>query len=338
MLKLESPILQAPMAGISTPAMAAAVSNAGGLGALGVGNTDAKGAAKLIAETRALTTKPFNVNLFCHAPAQADTAKQAAWIAKLKPELERVGAKVPTELREIYTSFLVDDAMLAMLIETKPAFVSFHFGMPAPAKVKALKDAGIILFATATSLAEAKQIRGVGAIVAQGYEAGGHRGSFNPDAPDDQLGTLALTRVLVRSLDIPVIAAGGIMDGQGIAATLKLGAIGAQLGTAFVGTPESAADEGYRAALFSDAAQHTRMTRAVSGRLARCIANKFTAMEDSHAPAYPIAYDLGKTLHQAAKAKGDFGYGAQWAGQGAPLARALPAGELVRVLAREITL
>jgi nitronate monooxygenase len=181
----------------------------------------------------------------------------------------------------------------------------------------------------------------VDAVIAQGYEAGGHRGVFDPLAVDDRLGTLALTRVLVDRLgDVPVIAAGGIMDGAGIAAALRLGAVAAQLGTAFVGCPESSADEGYRAALRSEAAFHTMMTAAISGRRARCLANRFTELSESVAPgeipAYPIAYDAGKALHAVAKARGEFGYGAQWAGQGAPLARELPVAELVRVLGEEL--
>ena len=177
-------------------------------------------------------------------------------------------------------------------------------------------------------------------MVAQGYEAGGHRGVFDPDADDDRLGTMALTRLLVRALDDPVIAAGGIMDGAGIAAALRLGAAAAQLGTAFVGCPESSADAGYRRALESDAAHHTVMTRAISGRPARCLANRFTALgagiSPQAIPAYPIAYDAGKALHAAAKATGESGFGAQWAGQGAPLARALPAAELVAALRGEM--
>mgnify|MGYP001569220315 CR=1 FL=1 len=176
----------------------------------------------------------------------------------------------------------------------------------------------------------------VGMAMAARYE----RGLFDPDAPDDRLGTFALTRLLAHQLDLPVIAAGGIMDGAGIAAALKLGAAAAQLGTAFIACDESLADEAYRAALASDAAHHTVMTRAVSGRLARCLANRFTALgADIPArviPAYPIAYDLGKALHAAGKARGESGYGAQWAGQGAPLARAMPTAQLVARLAAEL--
>lgn len=229
-----------------------------------------------------------------------------------------------------------------MLLEERPAVVSFHFGIFPADRIAALQAAGIVLLATATSVEEARQIANAGmdAIVAQGFEAGGHRGIFDPDGPDDCLGTIALTRLLVRSFDLPVIAAGGIMDGSGIAAALHLGAAAAQLGTAFIGCAESAADAGYREALFSTAANHTVMTRAISGRPARSLANKFTALaaeiDDRTIPDYPIAYDAGKALAVAAKAAGDYGYGAQWAGQGGPLARQLPAAALVAELAAEM--
>ena len=337
-LGLSLPIIQAPMAGVSTPAMAAAVSNAGGLGSIGVGATDAAGARAMIDAVRAGTNRPFNVNLFCHRPARADPEREAAWIATLRPIFARYGAEPPARLTEIYRSFVEDDAMLAMLLETRPAIVSFHFGLPDAARMQALRDAGIVLVANATSLAEGHMLTaaGIDAVVAQGYEAGGHRGLFDPDAPDERLGTIALTRLLVRALDRPVIAAGGIMDGAGIAAALALGAQAAQLGTAFIACSESSADSGYRAALA--ACERTEMTRAISGRPARSIANHFTALacDPAAIPDYPIAYDAGKALNAAAKARGEPGYGAQWAGQAAPLARALPAAELVAQLAREL--
>jgi nitronate monooxygenase len=203
-----------------------------------------------------------------------------------------------------------------------------------------------VLLATATSLAEgrAAEAAGMDAVVAQGYEAGGHRGVFDPAAADERLGTLALTRLLVRRLGVPVVAAGGIMDGAGVAAVLRLGAVAAQLGTAFVACPESGAGAAYRAALLAGDAAHTVMTAGISGRPARCLANRFTALAETLAartpplipPDYPIAYDAGKALHAAAAARGEHGYGAQWAGQGAPMARALPAAELIATLAREL--
>jgi len=340
-LGIRSPIIQAPMAGFSTPAMAAAVSNAGALGSLALGTIDAETARKLIRETCALTDRPFNVNLFCHAPAGADPAREAAWLEWLAPRFWELGAEPPRAIREIYTSFVTDAAMLAMLLEERPAVVSFHFGLPTQAAISALKSAGIVLLATATHLHEAEKIEdaGIDAIVAQGIEAGGHRGLFDPGV-DDALGTLALTRLVVRCTALPVIAAGGLMDGAGIAAALALGAQAAQLGTAFLGSPESLIDEGHRRALLSGRSARTALTTSISGRKARSLSNRFTAMDGDDArppvPDYPIAYDAGKTLHAAAKAKGEYGYGAQWAGQAAPLARAMPAAELVKTLETEL--
>lgn len=341
-LGIDLPIIQAPMAGVSSPALAAAVANAGALGSIGVGATDADGASRMIAEVRARSNRSLNVNVFCHRPPQGDAAREAAWLEHLRPQFEKFGAHPPERLREIYRTFVDDDAMLTALVAARPRVVSFHFGLPPAARIRALRAAGIVLIASATSVAEGRAAAsaGVQAVVAQGYEAGGHRGVFDPDAPDDRLGTLALTRLLVRHLDVPVIAAGGIMDGAGIAAALRLGAAAAQLGTAFIACTESDADAGYRGLLASDAANHTVMTRAISGRPARCLANEFTRLGAGVAhrqiPAYPIAYDAGKALNAAAKATGETRFGAHWAGQGAPLARALPAARLIATLTHEL--
>ena len=342
-LGMKLPIIQAPMAGVSTPALAAAVSNAGGLGSIGIGASDVAGARAMIDETFARTDRPFNVNVFVHGPAVQDPEREAAWLAALEPVFAEFGVAPPSDLRVIYKSFVDDPEMLSLLVEKKPAVVSFHFGLPPAETITALKDTGIRLFATATSLAEAEAVEAAGldAIIAQGIEAGGHRGVFDPLAVDDGLGTFALTRLLVRKTGIPVIAAGGIMDGAGIAAACDLGAIAAQLGTAFIACPESAADDAYRAALKGPGALHTRLTTAISGRPARALANRFTELAETSLrgatpPDYPIAYDAGKALHAAAKACGEAGYGAQWAGQGAPLARAMPAAELMATLAREM--
>lgn len=341
-LGLAHPIIQAPMAGVSTPALAAAVSNAGGLGSIGIGATDTTGARKMIEELRGLTARPFNVNVFVHGEAKADADKEAAWLAWLAPVFAQFGAEPPKELHTIYKSFAGNSELLALLIALKPAVVSLHFGLPPADAIQALKAAGIMLFATATSLEEARKIEaaGIDAIVAQGIEAGGHRGMFDPAAHDDCLGTFALTRLLVRQSRLPVIAAGGIMDGAGIAAALDLGAAAAQLGTAFIACPESSADAAYRTALTGPGGYHTRLTAFISGRPARALANRFTALQETAQgrlpPDYPIAYDAGKALNAAAKAKGEHGFGAQWAGQGAPLSRAMPAAELIATLVDEM--
>lgn len=345
-LGIDWPIFQAPMAGVSTPSLAAAVSNAGALGAIGVGATDAATARTTIAEVRAATVRPFNVNVFVHRPATRDAVREAAWLTALTPTFRAFDAEPPRTLRTLYRSLDEDDAMLAALVEAAPRVVSFHFGLPAPQRLTALRATGAILLASVTNLAEARaaESAGVDAVVAQGFEAGGHRGMFDPAAQDEQLGTLALTRILVAHLRVPVIAAGGIMDGAGIAAVLRLGAVAAQLGTAFVACPESAASSAYRAALLAGDGVRTSMTTGISGRLARCLTNRFTALAGDLAarlppvvpPDYPVAYDAGKALHAAASARGEHGFGAQWAGQGAALARALPAAQLVATLVREL--
>ena len=196
--------------------------------------------------------------------------------------------------------------------------------------------------ASATNLDDARMVEaaGIDVVIAQGIEAGGHRGVFDPELPDQELSTFVLTRLLMRELRIPVISAGGIMDGAGIAACLALGAGAAQLGTAFISCPESAADGDYRAALLGDAAKRTRLTKVISGRPARGIVNDYMALgeapEAPPVPDYPIAYDAERAMNTAAKASGDSGYAAQWAGQGARLSRAMPAEELVATLRAEI--
>lgn len=341
-LQLSVPLIQAPMAGVATPALAAAVANGGALGSISVGATDVAGARAMIEEVHARTDRAFNVNLFVHGTAKPEPPKAAEWLGWLSPLFAEFGVEPPKTLRTIYKSFADDPEMLEMLLEVAPPVVSFHFGLPSADIIAALRGRGIVLLATATSLEEARAIEaaGVDGIVAQGIEAGGHRGMFDPAARDDCLGTLAITRLLAREANIPVVAAGGIMDGAGIAAVLDLGAAAAQLGTAFVLCPESAADDGYRAALTGSGANYTALTSLISGRPARALANRFTELAalvgDLTPPDYPIAYDAGKALHTAAKALGEHGFGAHWAGQGAPLARSMPAAKLVETLQAEL--
>ncbi|HAU5563491.1 TPA: nitronate monooxygenase [Serratia fonticola] len=334
-LQLQYPLIQAPMAGVSTPEMAAAVSNAGALGSIGVGASTPEQAAVMIAQTQALTHGPINVNLFCHAPAERNVAREQAWIDRFAPLFARYDAAIPEALTEIYQTFLNNDAMLSVIEQSAPAAVSFHFGLPSAAVIQRLKARGIVLLATATSVAEALTIArsGIDFIVAQGFEAGGHRGHFDPQAFDHQMSTITLVQAIRQHTAHPLIAAGGIMDGSGIAAMLQLGATGVQLGTAFVLCPESAANAAYRAAMKQASATGTELTAAISGRQARCLRNDFCDFSRDFAasdvPDYPLTYSLGKALAAAAAAKQHHGYGAQWAGQGAALAREMPAGELV---------
>lgn len=331
------------MAGTSTPAMAAAATNAGALGSIGIATMSADAAREAIAEIRGATDGPFNVNVFCHSPATSDLARESAWLEALRPVFRRFDAEPPAAIGEIYKSFLADQAMQELLLEVKPPVVSFHFGLPPAAVIARLQAAGIVLLSTATNLDEARAaaVAGIDAVVAQGIEAGGHRGIFDPAGPDPKLGTLALVRLLASRIDIPVIAAGGIMDGAGIASALALGAGAAQLGTAFIACPESAADEAYRGALRSPAAFATEFTKVISGRPARCLPNGFTALVGAELaglaePGYPTTYDAGKALIAAAKAAGDGSFGAQWAGQGAPLARSMAVAELIGELESEL--
>jgi nitronate monooxygenase len=335
------PIIQAPMAGVATPELAAAVSNAGGLGSIGIGASSVSQAKEMIERTKALTSKPFNVNVFCHAPALRNDSLEKAWLQRLEPLFQECKIDVPTSLNEIYRSFIADEEVFQMLLKERPAVVSFHFGLPTAQQISTLKDKGICTLATATNLEEARQIEslGIDAIVAQGIEAGGHRGVFDLDAVDEQLTMPVLVRLLTKNTDLPIIAAGGIMDGQGIHAALELGAAAAQLGTAFILCPESAANEGYRAALKSEHATTTRLTSVFSGRPARGIVNQFIQQLDrgseTQVAAYPIAYDAAKRLSAAAAKMGNHNLAAHWAGQGAPMARELPAEELMDKLIQE---
>ncbi|CAH0267112.1 Nitronate monooxygenase [Pseudomonas sp. Bi70] len=340
-LGIDLPIIQAPMAGTATPALAAAVSNAGGLGSISIAAVQAEAGRQMIRETRAATRKPFNINVFCHRLSVADAEKQQAWLAHLQPYFAEFGAAAPEAIRDIYCSFQEDEGQLQVLLEERPPIVSFHLGLPPQERIDALKQAGITLLASATTLQEGllAQEAGIDIIVAQGIEAGGHRGVFEPQHGDQGIGTLALVRVLVKHLSRPVIAAGGIMDGAGIAAVMNLGACAAQLGTAFILCPESAANEAYRHMLSSQRAQVTQVTTVISGRPARGIVNRF--MAEVGAPGHPevpgfgIAYDAGKQLIAAAAKAGNAEFAAHWAGQGAALARAMPAAQLVDVLHRE---
>ncbi|WP_417545624.1 NAD(P)H-dependent flavin oxidoreductase [Marinobacter sp.] len=340
-LGIAHPIVQAPMAGVSTPQLAAAVTNSGALGSLGIGASTAAQAREMIKQTQALTPGPFNVNVFCHQPARRDAEMEADWVKHLAPLFAEAGIEPPDSLSEIYTSFVEDDETLRVLLELKPAVVSFHFGIPTADRIAALKGVGVYTMTTATSPREAKEIEaaGIDAIVAQGIEAGGHRGIFDPEAADEGLSTLTLVRLLARQTTLPIIAAGGIMDGFGMKAALASGAAAVQLGTAFVLCPESAANEAYRAALKSERASETRLTKVLSGRPARGIVNRlisFGETKQSPPPAdYPIAYDATKRLNAAASKHGNHEFAAQWAGQGAPLARELPAADLIAVILEE---
>ena len=334
------PILQAPMAGVATPALAAAVSEAGAIGGLGLGSSSVEKAQQSIRETQKLTSRPFNVNFFCHRPASCSDEKRRNWIDTLAEHFKAVGATPPTELNEPYPPFDENPDMLDMLVHTQPAVVSFHFGLPCKSAIEAIQGYGGTVLACATNLDEARAAEhaGVDAIVAQGIEAGGHRGNFNAER-DDEIGLHTLLSLLDAHSRLPIIAAGGIMDARSMKAAMALGAVAVQLGTAFILCPESAASDAHRAALKSDTAYRTQVVRSISGRPARGIRGVFQEriepLDPSTIPDYPVAYAAAKMLNTAAREAGDTRFSPNWAGQGAPLARELPACEIVRMLMNE---
>lgn len=339
-LGLQHPVVQAPMAGTSTPALAAAVSNAGGLGSLGLGNLSVDAAREQIRQLKQLTDKPFNINFFCHVADPADPQRESGWLKRLQPWFAEFDAEPPAALDAGYDSFIDNGAMLDMLLEERPAVVSFHFGLPGTEAIAALKDAGIFLMGCATCLEEARaiEVAGLDAVIAQGYEAGGHRGLFDPK----QESGLLLDELLAQLKDVihlPVIATGGLMDGRDIARVLQAGASAAQLGTAFISCPESAAPASYREQLLSPAAGETAVTAIFSGRPARGMVNRSHREIGPHAAelaGYPQAYSAAKALHAAAAAKGSQDFAPYWAGTSASRSRVMPAAELVQCLVSEM--
>ncbi|MBF0692264.1 nitronate monooxygenase [Providencia alcalifaciens] len=341
-LNLRYPIIQAPMAVVSTPALVAAVCDAGGLGSLALGACSVEQARTLIAATQALTDKPFNVNVFCHATPQRNSQNEQAWLTHLQPKFQQFNRQSPEQLNEIYLSFLDNPAMLQLFLEMQPAVVSFHFNVPSREIINTLKEKGIFTMATATNLQEARLIEdaGIDAIVAQGIEAGGHRGMFDVQAKDEELTTNQLVALLAKHTQLPIIATGGIMDGADIKQALSHGASAAQLGTAFLLCPESAANDGYRRKLKSQTTDNTHLTAAISGRPARGIFNEFMQTgqqyDVSKLPDYPIAYDVGKQLNAAATQSGSDDYAAHWAGQNVAKVREMSAKDLMETLVKEM--
>jgi nitronate monooxygenase len=330
---LEAPIVQAPMAGgPSTPALAAAVSEAGGLGFLAAGYRSAEGMGEEVEAVRGQTDRAFGVNLFAppHHPAAAEAVE--AYVRRLQPLAERAGVALGEP------KFDDDDfeAKIRALVEDPPAVVSFTFGCPPRDLVAALSAAGADVWVTVTEVEEARVAAQVGAsaLVVQGVEAGGHRGSF-ADRPDRvDYGLMALLQLVDREVDLPLVASGGIATGAGVAAALAGGAAAAQLGTAFMLCPEAATSPAHRQALASE--RPTGLTRAFSGRLARGIVNRLQAEHGAAAPiAYPEVHHVTSPLRAHGREVGDPDLINLWAGEAHQLAEERPAAELVEQLAAE---
>lgn len=338
-LAIKHPIFLAPMAGVSTPELAAEVSNQGGLGSLGLGANTPQSAREQILKTQALTENSFQVNFFCHQSTELNLEKAQQWIEYLRPHFEKFGVQPPQELHCIYPSFLDNDDFLNVVLETKPKAVSFHFGIPHPHQIKALKEASILTMVSATNLIEAQAIEaaGIDIIIAQGIEAGGPRGIFNQTF-DAAIKTSDLVQLIVKHCKLPVIAAGGIMTGLQAKHMLGLGATAVQLGTAFVQCQTSNASAEYRKALFTEPV--TQISASLSGRPARGLLNHWHTKIDSPTrpvqPEYPYAYDLAKQLNALASKHHDYGFGAFWAGSNVAQIRELGASDLVNQLVVEM--
>ncbi|MEU2422371.1 nitronate monooxygenase [Streptomyces sp. NPDC007851] len=333
------PIVQAPMAGgVSVPQLAAAVSGAGGLGFLAAGYKTADGMYQEIKQLRGLTGRPFGVNLFMPQPEHAESGAVDLYAHQLAGEAAWYGTELgdPDSGRDDGY-----DAKLAVLLDNPVAAVSFHFGVPTPEALDSLRRAGTFTLVTATTAEEARAVEraGADAVIAQGVEAGGHQGTHR-DVPENDgagIGLLALVAQVREAVSLPVVAAGGIMRGSQIAAVLAAGAVAAQLGTAFLATPESGAAAPHKQALTDPLFTRTELTRAFSGRPARGLVNRFLREHGPYAPAaYPEVHHLTAPLRKAAARTGDAQGMALWAGQGHRLARELPAARLVEVLAEEL--
>jgi len=334
---IDLPILQAPMAGVSTPEMAIAVSEAGGLGSLACAQLSVEQARTDLATIRRATRRPINVNFFCHTPPAPEPERVAAWRKLLAPYYRELGldpeAPIPETNRVPF-----DDAFCAVVEEVRPEVVSFHFGLPAPALLARVRATGARIISSATTVAEARWLeeRGVDAVIAMGLEAGGHRGNFLSDDMGGQVGTFALVPQIVDAVKVPVIAAGGIADARGIVAAFALGASAVQIGTAYMLTPEAKVTPAHREALRSAADDGTRTTNLFTGRPARGFVNR--VMRDlgainSAAPSFPLAAGALLPLKGKAEAAGSTDFTNLWSGQAASLGKEMTSGELTRYLA-----
>ena len=341
LLGLDFPIVQAPMAGVQGSALAIAVSGAGGLGSLPCAMLSPDALEAELARVSAATDRPFNVNFFCHTPPSEDQAAQARWLSTLAPLHAEFGVEQSTisagAQRAPY-----DERAAEILARFRPRVVSFHFGLPSAALLRQTKRWGAKIASSATTVDEARWLEANGAdiIIAQGLEAGGHRGHFLSPDLDLQLGTMSLVPQVVQAVRLPVVAAGGIASAEGVAAVMALGAAGAQIGTSYLLCPEATTSALHRAALVSAQARHTALTNIFTGRPARGIVNR--AIRElgpisAVAPAFPLAAGPMAPLRAAAEKLGSADFSPLWSGQNATGCRQIPAADLTRALARGLT-
>lgn len=340
LLGVELPIIQASMAGAQASALAIAVSNAGGLGSLPCALLSPKA---LRAELQAIATqtkKPFNVNFFCHAPVSPTAEREARWRAALTPYLREFAIDpASVSLGPMIPPF--GPEALEILAEFKPAVVSFHFGLPSAELLARVRALGSKIISSATTVEEARwlEAHGVHGIIAQGLEAGGHRGIFLSDDLSTQVGTFALLPQVVRAVNVPVIAAGGIADSKGVSAAMALGAAGVQVGTAYLLCPEATVNQMYRTVLGSADAHHTAVTNVFTGRPARAIMNRIITELGpmcAKAPEFPLAVSAVAALRAKAEAQGSREFSSLWCGQNASGCRKIPAAQLTRELASRL--
>jgi nitronate monooxygenase len=336
---IEHPIIQAPMAGASNAVLAAAVSNAGALGGFGGTDSTPDELREVIRAIRQKTSRPFVINLYLDRPEPyvPIVEHEAALRAALAPAHTELNAGEVPDPIDPFGNF---DSQVAIVVEERVPVLSSHFGAPEAKFMRALKANGTHVIATATTVDEARQLAsaGVDAIIAQGSEAGGHRGTFAAASRQAEIGTMALVPQIVDAVSVPVIAAGGIMDGRGIAAALMLGAGGVQMGTAFVPCPETAANPAYVRRLLAASPGDAVLTDAVSGRRARVLRNDLVDLLEQnrdHRLAFPEQLSMTRNLRKIASSIGNASFLPMWAGQGVALTRAMPAAELVNRLVSE---
>jgi nitronate monooxygenase len=339
LLSIEIPIVQAPMAGSDSVELARSVSSAGALGSLACALLSPDAVRQGMHAMRHGGMRPFNLNFFCHSMAPPDLAAIENWKRFLRPHYERWGLDVE-KVAESRLRMPFDEEMCAVVEELKPEVASFHFGLPTPDLVDRLKRNGIRIMSSATSVREAEWLesRGCDAIIAQGVEAGGHRGMFLETNTATQAGLFALLPQVRDAVSVPVIAAGGIADARGVVAAFALGASGVQLGTAYLFCPEANVPPLYRQALAQATDDGTALTNLFSGRPARGILNRYLQQAgpmSEAAPAFPYAATLVAPLRVASEQAGSIDYMQMWAGQAARLATSLPAAEFTRKLAED---